>query len=363
MRTHAEQMAQFASLTDLKMPSITRALAVMLVIGIGFCLAVMIYVPWVQTAQGTGQVIALDPRDRVQNVTALVPGRIDNWFVTDGAYVKRGDPIARIVDNDPLLLSRLAAERAQVQAEIAAAQQAVQTGLLDVDRSGALYRDGLAARRDYESAQIKVAEYRAKLAQSRAALARVEVNLNRQSAQIVRAPRDGRILNLNAGDSATIVKQGDVLATFAPEESQRMVALYVDGRDVPLITPGRRVRLEFEGWPAIQFSGWPSVARGLFDGRVRAIDVSASANGLFRVLVEPAPDRAPWPRNPYVRLGAKVRGWVLMDTVSVGFELWRQLNDFPLQFERPASKDTSKDAGGSSARDEASGKDSGGNGK
>jgi hypothetical protein len=104
---------------------------------------------------------------------------------------------------------------------------------------------------------------------------------------------------------------------------------------VPLIRPGRRVRLEFEGWPAIQFSGWPSIAQGMFDGRVRAIDLSASDNGLFRLLIEPAPDRAPWPREPYVRLGAKVRGWVLMDTVSAGFELWRQLNDFPLQFERP----------------------------
>jgi oligopeptide/dipeptide ABC transporter ATP-binding protein len=37
----------------------------------------------------------------VQNVNALVPGRIDAWFVTDGSIVKRGDPIARIVDNDP----------------------------------------------------------------------------------------------------------------------------------------------------------------------------------------------------------------------------------------------------------------------
>jgi multidrug efflux pump subunit AcrA (membrane-fusion protein) len=271
----------------------------------------------------------------VQNVNALVPGRIDTWYVTDGSVVKRGDPIARIIDNDPLLLDRLKAERAQKLAEIDAAQQAALTAALDVERTGSLFREGLAARRDYEAAQIKVADYRAKIAQSRAAITKVDVDLSRQSAQIVRAPRDGRILRINAGDSATLVKQGDVLATFAPEESGRVVELYVDGRDVPLIQPGRRVRLEFEGWPAIQFSGWPSIAQGMFDGRVRAIDLSASDSGLFRVLVEPAPDRAPWPRQPYVRLGAKVRGWVLMDTVSAGFELWRQLNDFPLQFERP----------------------------
>ncbi|MFM9853890.1 MAG: efflux RND transporter periplasmic adaptor subunit [Sphingomonadaceae bacterium] len=335
MPMHAKQMAQFTTLHQLRTPRVITAMAIMLAIGISLSLAALAFVPWVQTAAGTGAVTALDPRDRVQNVNALVAGRIDTWHVTDGSIVKRGDPIARIVDNDPLLLDRLRAERAQKLAEIEAAQLAAQTAGLDVERTGTLFREGLAARRDYEAAQIKVADYRAKIAQSRAALTKVDVDLSRQSAQTILAPRDGRILRIMAGDSATTVKQGDVLATFAPEESQRVVELYVDGRDVPLIRAGRRVRLEFEGWPAIQFSGWPSVAQGMFDGRVRAIDLSASESGLFRILVEPAPDRAPWPREPYVRLGAKVRGWVLMDTVSAGFELWRQLNDFPLQFERP----------------------------
>jgi hypothetical protein len=129
-----------------------------------------------------------------------------------------------------------------------------------------------------------------------------------------------------------MVKEGDVIATFAPEQAVRVVELYVDGRDVPLIHPGRPVRMEFEGWPAIQFSGWPSVAVGMFDGQVRAIDVSASANGLFRVLVEQKPGARPWPKEPFVRLGAKVRGWVMMDTVSSGYELWRLLNVCPLQY-------------------------------
>ncbi len=122
-----------------------------------------------------------------------------------------------------------------------------------------------------------------------------------------------------------------MLATFAPTKAKRVVEIYVDGRDAPLIRKGQQVRLEFEGWPAIQFSGWPSVARGLFDGEVQQVDLAASQNGLFRVLVREAPGKARWPGEPYVRLGANVRGWVAMEQVSVGFELWRQLNDFPLQ--------------------------------
>ncbi len=345
MFLHADLFSRFTTLAKIKTPRVISTFAMMILIGMTVSIVALIYLPWVQTAAGTGSVTALDPRDRVQNVTAMVVGRIEQWYVTDGSAVKRGDPIARITDNDPMLLQRLGAERDQVVAEIAAAEQAMATASLDVNRFGGLFREGLAARRDYEGAQIKVADYRAKVASSRAALKRVEVNLNRQSVQIIRAPRDGRIMQISAGDTATMVKQGDVLATFAPEQATRIVELYVDGRDVPLIKPGRRVRLAFEGWPAIQFSGWPSVAQGMFDGRVRAIDLSASSNGLFRILVEPSPDRGPWPREPFVRLGAKVRGWVLMDTVSAGFEVWRQLNDFPLQFDRPADSEASaKDA-------------------
>lgn len=335
MTFRVEHLSHFRTLDSIKPPRPMRAIAIMLVIGIIGSIVFMLTVPWVQTAQGTGSVIALDPRDRVQNISALVPGRVEQWYVQDGQLVKKGDPIVRIVDNDPNLLDRIRAERTQALAEIAAAEQAKRVAQLDVARMGQLYREGLMARRDYELAQIKVADYDAKIAASRAKINDIDIRLNRQSVQLVRAPRDGRVMRILGSDNATLVKDGDVLATFAAENSKRVVELYIDGRDVPLVRPGRRVRLEFEGWPAIQFSGWPSVAQGMFDGRVFALDVNASSNGLFRVLVEQAPDRAPWPQEPYVRLGAKVRGWIMMDTVSVGFELWRLLNDFPLQFQRP----------------------------
>lgn len=327
-----DHIVHFKTLQGLRPPRPARVLAWMLLIAMAIVLAFLLLVPWQQTSNGNGSVIALDPRDRVQNITALVPGRVEEWYVTDGELVKKGDRIARIADNDPNLIARLQAERAQVDAEIAATRQAMGVAQRDVGRMQQLYGEGLAPRRDLELAQIKVADYGAKVAKSLADRNRLDININRQSVQMVHAPRDGRILRILGGDSATMVKEGDVIATFAPEQAVRVVELYVDGRDVPLIHPGRPVRMEFEGWPAIQFSGWPSVAVGMFDGQVRAIDVSASANGLFRVLVEQKPGARPWPKEPFVRLGAKVRGWVMMDTVSSGYELWRLLNDFPLQY-------------------------------
>jgi multidrug efflux pump subunit AcrA (membrane-fusion protein) len=332
-----EHLSHFHTLASLRPPRLTVAIAWMIGIGVAAAVALLFFTPWVQTAQGQGQVAALDPEDRAQDVSALVPGRVERWYVQDGQHVDRGDPIARVVDVDPNLLSRLAAERAQVQAEIAAVQQARTVATIDVGRTGQLLAEGLAARRDYEQTQIKVAEAGAKLAEARAKLNRIDVQLNRQSAQLVRAPRDGRIQQLNAAAGGALVSAGTTLAVVAPERVERAVELYVDGRDVPLARPGRPVRLEFEGWPAIQFSGWPAIAQGLFDGRVRTIDPSASPDGLFRVLVEPAPGKPGWPDRRFVRLGGKVHGWIQGETVSAGYELWRQLNDFPLDFGQRAA--------------------------
>lgn len=327
-----EHIEHFRTLASLRPPRTTVALGWMILIGIAVTIAVLFTVPWVQTAQGTGMVVALDPDDRAQEVTALIPGRVERWFVQDGQHVDAGDPIARVVDVDPGLLARLGAERAQVEAEIAATRQAQAVAAIDVRRTGQLLSEGLAARRDYEQAQIKVADAGAKLAEARAKLSRVDVQLNRQSAQFVRAPRDGRVQQISAATAGALVTAGTVLAVIAPERVERAVEIYVDGRDVPLVRPGRPVRIEFEGWPAIQFSGWPALAQGLFDGRVRALDPTARPDGRFRVIVEPMPGKPAWPDARYVRLGGKVRGWIQGETVTSGYELWRQLNDFPLDF-------------------------------
>lgn len=336
-----EDLKHFPTYRGIRTPRVARNLGVLIAAGVVGSLLFLVFVPWVQNAQGQGRVTTLDPRDRIQTISALVPGRVAEWYVTEGSEVKHGDPIARIVDNDPLLLERLREEREQTEAEISAGLSALKVAQIDVARLTELVKEGLAAPKDLELAQIKVNDYSAKLAQSRSKIAGIEIRINRQGAQTVSAPRDGRIQQIVAGDSATLVKEGDTLATFAPTVTQYVVELYLDGRDIPFVYPGRRVRLEFEGWPAVQFSGWPSVSRGIFDGEVRTVDASASPNGLYRILVMPAKDGAAWPSEPAVRLGAKVRGWVTMDTVSVGYELWRQLNDFPLEFQRPIDRDRS----------------------
>jgi multidrug efflux pump subunit AcrA (membrane-fusion protein) len=330
MATLKEDMAHFTTLHAIKTPQIMRTVFIMLLVAFIIAMAFLIYTPWVQTTSGRGVVTTLNPNERRQDINALVPGRIEEWYVRDGSRVKKGDPIVRIADIDPQLIERLQSERRQIELQFQAAGSALATAQIDERRSRELFQAGLSARRDYELAQIKVAEMQGRVAAAQADLNRADVNLSRQSVQIMRAPRDGFIQSLNAGDAATYISAGAVLATFVPANTERVVEIFIDGRDVALVKPGDEARLQFEGWPAVQFSGWPSVAVGTFGGRVIAVDHSAQVDGRFRVLIaEDKREGFAWPEERYVRFGAAVQAWVLLETVPVGFEIWRQLNNFP----------------------------------
>ncbi len=325
-----DDMAHFTALHAIQKPRVMRAVYVIVLAAIVAAIGFLTFVPWVQTTGGQGVVTTLNPNERQQDINALVSGRIEEWFVRDGSAVLKGDPIARISDIDPRLVERLGAERQQLQIQLQSAQNALATSQIDERRMAELFAEGLVARRDYEQAQIRVEEMRGRVAEAQANLTRADTALSRQSEQLVVAPRDGFIQSVNSGDAATLVNAGDVLASFVPETSERVIEIFVDGRDVGLLQTGEKARVQFEGWPAVQFSGWPSVAIGTFGGVVTTVDQSAQADGRFRVLIAEDPDAdQPWPEERYARFGAAVRAWVLLETVPVGYEIWRQLNNFP----------------------------------
>ncbi|MFM8252110.1 MAG: HlyD family secretion protein [Planctomycetota bacterium] len=160
-------------------------------------------------------------------------------------------------------------------------------------------------------------------------LSEIEGKQAQFESRVVVAPRDGIILRLMANDNADMLKEGDALFTIVPETQDRAVELWIDGNDMPLVTVNREVRLQFEGWPAIQFAaGWPGAAHGTFGGQVVAVDAADNGKGKFRVLVRPL-DEEPWPEAKLLRQGVRANGWVLLNEVSLGYEIWRQLNGFP----------------------------------
>ncbi len=383
-------------------------------------LVTFVLVPWQQSAQGSGRVVAYAPLDRQQTVQAPIDGRVVSWSVREGSRVKTGDLLLDISDNDPAILDRLreerdaqrarlmaaearlaaidsrvgqvassrrsaidaASERAKMSAQrLRAAEEAARaadaaqvTARLNLDRQRALFEKGLTSRRALELAELDSvrtttdevraqanlaaaqsernsfsadrdrvsadsqasledarasrAAASAEIASSRAELARIEVRLARQQSQRVTAPRDGVVLRLLAAQGTEYVKAGDPLLVLIPDTDDRAVEIWLDGRDVPLVAEGRHVRLQFEGWPAVQFVGWPSVAVGTFGGKVAIVDATDDGKGKFRAIVVPDGEQ-PWPSTRFLRQGTRAIGWVMLDRVRLGFELWRQLNGFP----------------------------------
>lgn len=172
-------------------------------------------------------------------------------------------------------------------------------------------------------------------------LKELEAKLSEFDRLVVKAPCDGRIFRLFVFEQGQQLKKGDDLFTIVPTTTDLAVELWLRGMDTPLVRTGDEVRLQFDGWPAVQFVGWPSVAVGTFGGQVSAIDPTDDGTGRFRILIQPLPNQ-PWPSEQYLRQGVQANGWVMLDEVTLAFELWRQLNGFPLTVSKGDDSDKTK---------------------
>lgn len=310
------------------LPDVSKMLTRLVVVFFLFLLIFLIAIPWQQTADGSGKVMAYLPQDRVQNIHATVSGRIKQWFVREGSFVKKGDPILEIIDIDPNYMARLKTEYDAVKSQYDAAVAVSNTAKYDYDRQQDLYKRGLSSRKEMEQAIITYKNAQSAEAQSLANWTQMQSKFTRQQSQLVTAPTDGTIVRLQVGTSSVVVNQGQVVAIFVPKSDQLSAQIFIRGHDLPLVYEGRKARLQFEGWPAVQFSGWPSVAVGTFGGIVSFVDQTATPDGLFRVIIVPEQGEK-WPASRYIRQGTRVNGWILLNEVSVGYELWRQFNGFP----------------------------------
>ena len=59
--------------------------------GVLFFLLLCLFLPWTQNVSTSGKVTSLKPEQRPQTVVSNIPGRIDEWFVQEGQFVKKGD--------------------------------------------------------------------------------------------------------------------------------------------------------------------------------------------------------------------------------------------------------------------------------
>lgn len=424
-------------------PRSVRRFAALAIAGFLASPFILAFVPWQQTVQGRGDLIAFAPVDRTQTVEALVSGQIARWHVVEGSRVKKNDPLVDIEDNDPELSARLEAQREflkdrveaaereveeqrkAAEAQVAARDAAIRAATANRDaarksievakqvEANATFAEGFERNRyqmfedlftnpQFGGLESRISRDEARMRADRAAtdtekanaeveraeaflltqeslliqadaaglsaiavargnlrkseqnlftiqrdLQEIETRIERFKDRLVIAPCDGTIYRIaaNVSRGGQYVKEGDDLCTIVPDTNDRVVELVLDGNDAPVVLAyiertGRvpHVRLQFEGWPAVQFSGWPELAVGTFGGKIRQIDAAGGTTGKFRILVEPDPRLAgdAWPDATMLRQGNQAIGWVFLNRVPLGYEIWRRLNGFPPVLAPPA---------------------------
>lgn len=196
---------------------------------------------------------------------------------------------------------------------------------IEIERVQAEYLDKInKAESDWNNTLAEMADTQADLAKLRNDLSNMEI---RSQQYHILAPQPGFVVKATQAGIGETIKEGDPVCTIMPESTDIAVEMHVKAMDVPLISKGRKVRIEFDGFPALQFSGWPSISVGTFGGSVEVIDYVNTKPGEFRILVIPDSTDTAWPKQ--LRMGSGIKGWVMLDDVSVWYELWRQLNGFP----------------------------------
>jgi multidrug resistance efflux pump len=371
-------------------PHMARAVMLGSVIALVALILVLAFVPWRQTVSGSGEVTSFSPNARPQTVEAQLSARIRAWRVAEGASVTAGDTIAVLQDIKPeyladdfverladnreselrvLMLEAETAEQKLLQArqklrasraKLANAEIEVETAQRRYDRSDTLYADGLISLRKFETDQLKLQKAVAdsvsaaadveaaqqevestrldlRSKQSKIEAKRADLDLKLQNAAerrnlaVVRAPIDGIVARINKAGPGQTVKEGGELALIVPDTDDQAAQIFVNGMDAAIVEPGRRVQLQFSGFPALQFAGFPGASIGTFSGMVRVIDPVDDGSGNFRLLIVPdtTGERPEWPDTTYLRQGSKVTGWVILSDVPLGYEIWRRMNGLP----------------------------------
>jgi len=403
---------------------------------------IMLFLPWTQNISGQGLVTTLKPSQRPQTIQSQIPGRIEEWFVQEGDYVKSGDTILRISEvksdyfDDQLInrtnqqiqakTSSVSAYKGKVSAlkrqvyalrneqklkiqqtknkllqarlkvksdsiDLEAAKTNIKIAERQYNRTNQLLEEGLKAVKDVEQKRLKLQETQAKLisqenkylasknnvinaqielsrinatyadkvskaqsnmftAQSSGFDAEAQVTKlensysnykKRNSLLYVTASQNGYINKVLRGGIGVTFKEGEEIVGIMPAEYDLAVETFVRPIDLPLVHLNEKVRVQFDGWPAIVFSGWPNVSYGTYGAKVVAIENFISSNGKYRILLAPDEKDHTWPKA--IRVGSGAKTIALLEDVPIWFELWRQVNSFPPNYYQPENgKSTSK---------------------
>lgn len=229
------------------------------------------------------------------------------------------------LENRRLKVQEMEAKVVALENSLLSSRNELINAMTELDAIDADYRDKIAkSESDKASALSSLYDVEASVTKMQNEVANYSI---RSGYYYITAPQDGFISKALQSGVGETIKEGTAILSIVPTLSDYAVEMYVRPIDLPLLHVGNKVRIQFDGWPAIVFSGWPNVSHGTYGGIVAAIDNFISENGQYRVLVQPDPEDYRWPKA--LRMGVGVFSMVLLNDVPIWYELWRNINGFP----------------------------------
>lgn len=238
------------------------------------------------------------------------------------------------VEEKRLKLQETQAKLMSQENKLLASKNEVINAKVEISSVRASYSDKISkAESDRFTAQSSQFDTEAQVSKLENAYSNYEM---RNKLKYVTAPQNGYINKALRGGIGETFKEGERLVGIMPSGYELAVETFIEPIDLPLLHVGEKVRVQFDGWPAIVFSGWPDVSYGTYGARVVAIENFISDNGKYRVLLAPdETDKNQWPSA--IRVGSGAYTMALLEDVPIWFELWRKVNGFPPNYYQPKS--------------------------
>lgn len=282
--------------------------------------------PWQQNVRGIGRVVAYIPADRQQMIGAPVEGRIARWLVKEGSRVKQGEVIAELLDNDPLLLQRLANERQALLDRQIAVENRVETfreqlRMAELSRPQALS----AAQSRLEMGKQRQTAAAQALDAARAARQTASLNLTRQQSLQEKGLASRRTLELAQLDMAQRSADSDRAQTTLAAAKNEVDALNADWQKLVADTTGGVEKARAELNKAIEDQNYVRADLLKLETRLarqQTQTITAPRDGtVLRLLVNP---------NAELIKPGQALAILVPDTEQRAVELWVDGNDLPL---------------------------------
>ncbi|MBK6523727.1 MAG: biotin/lipoyl-binding protein [Sphingobacteriaceae bacterium] len=76
---------------------------------------VVLFLPWTQSIDTSGEVSVLNPENKPQQVASRIAGRVEKWYIRDGDFVRKNDTIAFISEIKEEYMDSLLIQRSESQ--------------------------------------------------------------------------------------------------------------------------------------------------------------------------------------------------------------------------------------------------------